>query len=88
MPVQISPALKGVTLRWNTQPTCTACVTSVIRWADDFNNAAGDNAYWDASDWNAYTDGGWYSRDKERIDLGWSVTASVDANGTATGTAV
>jgi hypothetical protein len=29
-----------------------------------------------------------YSRDKERIDLGWSVTASVDANGTATVTAV
>jgi len=82
MPVQISPALKGVTLRWNTQPTCTACVTSVIRWADDFNNAAGDNAYWDASDWNAYTDGGWGTRATRsestlagRLPQAWTPTA-------------
>ncbi|MFH0177072.1 hypothetical protein [Streptomyces cacaoi] len=47
MPVAITPALKGITLRWNTQSTCAACVTSVIRWADDFDNAA--SAYWDAS---------------------------------------
>ncbi|WP_327406940.1 hypothetical protein OG194_47410 [Streptomyces sp. NBC_01288] len=94
MPVLISPELKGVTLRWNTQSTCAACVTSVIRWADDFNNAAGDNAYWDANDWNAYTDGRWGTRattwngtGKETIDLGWSVTATVDASTTATATA-
>ncbi|PKT71243.1 hypothetical protein CW362_20200 [Streptomyces populi] len=94
MPVLISPELKGVTLRWNTQSTCAACVTSVIRWADDFDNAAGNNAYWNANDWNAYTDGRWGTRattwngtGKERIDLSWSITATVDASTTATATA-
>ncbi|MGW2461848.1 cell envelope integrity protein TolA [Streptomyces sp. NPDC001761] len=94
MPVAIDPTLEGVTLKWNTQSTCAACVTSVIRWADDFNNFAGDNAYWDADNWNAYTDGRWGTRatqwngtGKERIDLSWSVTATVDASDTAFATA-
>ncbi|MFD6287514.1 hypothetical protein [Streptomyces sp. NPDC060205] len=87
MPVRIDAALDGVTMKWNTSSTCEACNTSVIRWADDFDNAAGDSAYWDADDWNAYTDGRWGTRattwngtGKETIDLGWSVTASVDAS--------
>ncbi|MEW2572995.1 hypothetical protein [Streptomyces sp. NPDC047070] len=94
MPVSIDAALDGVTMKWNTSSTCEACNTSVIRWADDFDNAAGDNAYWDADDWNAYTDGRWGTRattwngtGKETIDLGWSVTASVDASTTAFATA-
>ncbi|WP_413755069.1 hypothetical protein [Streptomyces sp. MMBL 11-3] len=94
MPVSIDAALDGVTLRWNTSSTCEACNTSVIRWADDFDNAAGDSAYWDADDWNAYTDGRWGTRattwngtGKETIDLGWSVTASVDASTSASATA-
>ncbi|MEW2570197.1 hypothetical protein [Streptomyces sp. NPDC047070] len=87
MPVRIDAALDGVTMKWNTSSTCEACNTSVIRWADDFDNAAGDSAYWDADNWNAYTDGRWGTRattwngtGKETIDLGWSVTASVDAS--------
>lgn len=92
MPVSIDPALDGVTLRWNLASTCSSCVTSVIRWADDFDNHA-DGAYWDADSWSAY-DGRWGSRlttwngtGREIIDLGWSVTATVDASDTASATA-
>ncbi|MFI9155394.1 hypothetical protein [Streptomyces sp. NPDC053367] len=92
MPVSIDPALDGVTLRWSTQSTCSSCVTSVVRWADDFDNHA-DGAYWDADSWSAY-DGRWGSRlttwngtGKEIIDLGWSVTATVDASDSASATA-
>jgi hypothetical protein len=92
MPVRIDAALDGISLRWNTQSTCSSCVTSVIRWADDFDNHA-DGAYWDADSWSAY-DGRWGSRlttwngtGREIIDLGWSVTATVDASDTASATA-
>ncbi|MFJ8469867.1 hypothetical protein [Streptomyces swartbergensis] len=93
VPVSIDPALDGVTMKWNIQSSCMSCVTSVIRWADDFDNHAGDSAYWDADNWSAY-DRKWGTRQttwsgtgKEIIDLSWSVTATVDASDTAAATA-
>lgn len=93
MPVSIDQALEGVTMKWNVQSTCKSCVTSKTRWADNQNNNAGDNAYWDASDWSPYSgrwgtiQTTWSGTGKEIIDLGWSVTATVDASNTATATA-
>ncbi len=93
MPVQIDQELEGVTMKWNVQSTCSSCVTSKTRWADNQNNKAGDNAYWDADDWSQYSgrwgtiQTTWSGTAKESIDLGWSVTATVDASDAATATA-
>ncbi|MEU3984536.1 hypothetical protein AB0F77_31450 [Streptomyces sp. NPDC026672] len=93
VPVSIDPALEGVTMKWNVGSTCSSCVTSTIRWADNQNNNAGANAYWDANDWNPLegrwgtVQTTWSGTGKETIDLGWSVTATVDASETATATA-
>ncbi|WP_158786471.1 hypothetical protein [Streptomyces sp. NRRL F-5065] len=93
VPVSIDQALEGVTMKWNVGSTCSSCVTSTIRWADNQNNNAGTNAYWDANDWSVYSgrwgtiQTTWSGTGKETIDLGWSVTATVDASATATATA-
>lgn len=93
VPVAIDAALKGVTMKWNIQSTCSSCVTSKTRWADNQNNPAGDTAYWSAQDASAYsgrwgtTQTTWSGTGKETIDLGWSVTATVDASDTAKATA-
>ncbi|WP_458248273.1 hypothetical protein [Streptomyces sp. MAI_2237] len=93
VPVAIDQALKGVTMKWYAQSTCSSCVTSKTRWADNQNNPAGDTAYWSADD--ASVNSGrwgtiqttWSGTGKETIDLGWSVTATVDASDTAIATA-
>ncbi|SDP62603.1 hypothetical protein SAMN04487981_12964 [Streptomyces sp. cf386] len=92
-PVSIDQELEGVTMKWNAGLSCSSCVTSKTRWADNQNNPAGDNAYWDADDWSP-TSGRWGTiqttwsgTGKETIDLGWSVTATVDASDTASDTA-
>ncbi|MFF4259103.1 hypothetical protein ACFY1L_48810 [Streptomyces sp. NPDC001663] len=93
VPVSIGEALKGVTMKWNVQSTCSSCVTSRIRWADNQNNPAGDTAYWAAADASPYSgrwgtiQTTWSGTGKETIDLGWSVTATVDASNTAIATA-
>lgn len=93
VPVSIDPALEGVTMKWNAGRACKSCVTSKTRWADNQNNSAGDSAYWDANDWSQYSgrwgtiQTTWSGTGKETIDLGWSVTATVDASLTASATA-
>ncbi|WP_406301129.1 hypothetical protein OHA61_00430 [Streptomyces sp. NBC_00885] len=87
VPTHIDPVLKGVHIKWNVGSTCKSCVTSNIRWADDQNNPAGGDAYWPIEPDSRY--GGrwgtiqttWSGTGKEIIDLGWSITATVDAGG-------
>lgn len=93
VPTRIDSALKGVTMKWNVQSTCSSCVTSTMRWADDQNNPAGSKAYWEADDaslqsgrWGTIQTT-WSGTGKESIDLGWAVTATVDASSTAIATA-
>jgi hypothetical protein len=93
-PVSIDQALEGVTMKWNLGSTCGSCVTSNVKWTDGQNNPAGDKAYWDVKDfdppygsrWGRVTTT-WNGTGKEIIDLGWSVTATVDASDTASATA-
>ncbi|WP_049714186.1 hypothetical protein [Streptomyces caatingaensis] len=86
VPQHIDPELKGVRMKWNVGSSCKSCVTSNIRWADNQNNTAGD-AYWDAATADPYSgrwgtiQTTWSGTGKETIDLGWSVTATVDAGG-------
>ncbi|WP_328884170.1 hypothetical protein [Streptomyces sp. NBC_00299] len=94
MPVSIDQALEGVTLKWNAGTTCQSCVTSNVKWTDGQNNNAGSTAYWDVDGtsppygdrWGRVTTQ-WNGSGKEIIDLGWSVTATVDASDAATDTA-
>ncbi|MCX4586313.1 hypothetical protein OOK40_25475 [Streptomyces sp. NBC_01481] len=91
MPDHIDAALKGVTLKWNVGTACNSCVTSSTKWADNQNNPS--DAHWIASEAGPY--GGrwgrvqttWSGTGKEIIDLGWSITGSVDASATARATA-
>jgi len=93
-PVSIDQALEGVTMKWNVGTTCRSCVTSNVKWTDGQNNDAGSIAYWDvdgtsppyADRWGRVTTQ-WNGSGKEVIDLGWSVTATVDASATAIATA-
>ncbi len=84
-PSYIDPVLRGVTLRWNVGNSCLACVTSNVRWTDDQNSPA--DAYWSISDLNPYevrrgnVTTQWNGTGKETIDLGWSITATVNAGG-------
>lgn len=94
MPVSIDQALQGVTMKWNVGTTCQSCVTSNVKWTDGQNNPAGSTAYWDVDGtsppygerWGRVTTQ-WSGTGKEIIDLGWSVTATVDASDTASDTA-
>ncbi|MDX3698065.1 hypothetical protein PV726_49625 [Streptomyces europaeiscabiei] len=94
VPVNIDQELEGVTMKWNVGSTCQSCVTSNVKWTDGQNNNAGPTAYWDVDDasppygdrWGRVTTT-WNGTGKETIDLGWSVTATVDASDTATATA-
>ncbi|MEU9330793.1 hypothetical protein AB0D91_44865 [Streptomyces canus] len=94
MPVSIDQALQGVTMKWNSGTTCQSCVTSNVKWTDGQNNPAGSTAYWDVDGtrppygerWGRVTTQ-WNGTGKEIIDLGWSVTATVDASDTASDTA-
>ncbi|MFF4229725.1 hypothetical protein [Streptomyces sp. NPDC001820] len=87
VPTHIDPVLKGVHMKWNVGSRCKSCVTSNIGWAEDQNNPAGGDAYWPIEMDGRY--GGrwgtiqttWSGAGKEIIDLGWSVTATVDAGG-------
>ncbi|MGW4206319.1 hypothetical protein, partial [Streptomyces sp. NPDC004726] len=94
VPVSIDKALKGVTMKWNIGSTCSSCVTSNVKWTDAQNNPAGPAAYWNVDGFDPpYGDRWgrvsttWNGTGKEVIDLGWSVTATVDASATATATA-
>ncbi|MER7666805.1 hypothetical protein [Streptomyces sp. NPDC096193] len=94
VPVSIDQALNGVTMKWNVGSTCGSCVTSNVKWTDGQNNNTGPTAYWDVDDfgppygdrWGRVTTQ-WNGTGKETIDLGWSVTATVDASDTASATA-
>ncbi|WP_421111116.1 hypothetical protein [Streptomyces sp. NEAU-S77] len=84
-PTNIDPVLRGVTLRWNVGNNCSSCVTSNVRWTDEQNYPS--SGYWSISDLNPYeTRRGnvttqWNGTGKETIDLGWSITATVNAGG-------
>ncbi|MFD4595670.1 hypothetical protein [Streptomyces rubiginosohelvolus] len=89
VPIEVDAALEGVTMRWSVGSNCKACVTSTTRWRDNQNNDAGPTAYWKATEadqnsgrWGTVQTT-WNGTGKETIDLGWSVTASVDASATA-----
>ncbi|MFF4506905.1 hypothetical protein [Streptomyces sp. NPDC001401] len=84
MPASIHPDLKGVTLKWNVGHNCTSCVQSSTKWAD-LNNTA-STGHWGITEsgplnarWGTVQTT-WSGTGKEIIDLGWSVTASVDAS--------
>ncbi|OXY97781.1 hypothetical protein BEH93_32810 [Streptomyces sp. 2R] len=89
VPVSIDAALEGVTMKWNVGSNCKACVTSTIRWKDDQNNDAGPTAHWKVDPTRPYAgrwgtvQTTWNGTGKETIDLGWSVTATVDASTSA-----
>ncbi|MGW6458689.1 hypothetical protein ACWF94_22705 [Streptomyces sp. NPDC055078] len=91
-PREIDAALQGFTVKWNVGNNCTSCVTTQTKWTDSLNKPS--DAHW------AYANDGipyesswgtvqtrWAGTGKERIDLGWSVTATVDASATASATA-
>ncbi|WP_329028100.1 hypothetical protein [Streptomyces sp. NBC_00690] len=84
-PRSIDPLLKGVTLRWNVGNNCSSCVTSNVRWTDDQNNSS--TGYWSTASGAPYSirrgnvTTQWNGTGKETIDLGWSITANVDAGG-------
>ncbi|WP_234386780.1 hypothetical protein [Streptomyces sp. ERV7] len=86
VPTHIDPALKGVRMRWNAGTVCTNCATTNIRWADSTDTPIGD-AYWKVATDGIYGDRWgtiqtrWSGTGKETIDLGWSITATVDAGG-------
>ncbi|WP_158828113.1 hypothetical protein [Streptomyces sp. NRRL S-118] len=92
-PVSVDAALEGVTMKWNIGSTCKSCVTSNVKWQDGQANNAGPTAYWDADDVHPYASRWgtvqttWSGTGKETIDLGWSVTATVDASDSASATA-
>ncbi|MDQ0945598.1 hypothetical protein [Streptomyces sp. V1I1] len=91
VPDHIDAALKGVTLKWNVGTACSSCVTSSTKWADNQNNTS--DAHWIASEAGPYSgrwgtvQTTWSGTGKEIIDLGWSITGSVDASATARATA-
>lgn len=94
VPVAADPALGGVTMKWRIGSTCSSCVTSNVKWSDAQNNNAGPDAYWSMADFDPpYGDRWgrvattWSGTGKETINLGWSVTATVDASATAVATA-
>ncbi|MFJ6944839.1 hypothetical protein ACISU4_09335 [Streptomyces wuyuanensis] len=84
-PQHIDAVLKGVTLRWNVGNNCSSCVTSNVRWTDDQNNPS--TGYWSIADGTPHSirrgnvTTQWNGTGKETIDLGWSITATVDAGG-------
>ncbi|MCX4506761.1 hypothetical protein [Streptomyces anulatus] len=88
-PVSIDAALQGVTMKWNVGSNCKACVTSTTRWSDGQNNDVGPVAHWTVDPTRPYssrwgkTQTTWNGTGKETIDLGWSVTATVDASNSA-----
>ncbi|WUS96753.1 hypothetical protein OHA46_08645 [Streptomyces sp. NBC_00708] len=94
VPVAADPALGGVTMNWRIGSTCSSCVSSNVKWADAQNNNAGPDAHWTMDDFEPpYGDRWgrvattWSGTGKETINLGWSVTATVDASTTASAAA-
>ncbi|MFD6369555.1 hypothetical protein ACFWGM_21110, partial [Streptomyces roseolus] len=93
VPVSVDAVLEGVTLKWDVGSTCSSCVTSNVKWTDGQANDAGPTAYWKASEVHQYayrwgrTTTTWSGTGKETIDLGWSVTATVDASDSSSATA-
>ncbi|MFE1907995.1 hypothetical protein ACFW96_30670 [Streptomyces gardneri] len=93
VPVSVDAALEGVTMKWNVGSTCSSCVTSNVRWTDGQANNAGPAAYWKADEVHEFASRWgrvsttWNGTGKETIDLGWSVTATVDASDSAKATA-
>ncbi|MER6391639.1 hypothetical protein ACFXEL_30615 [Streptomyces sp. NPDC059382] len=92
IPTYIDPALQGVTMRWNVDSSCSTCDSAGVLWQDDSANPTG-GAHWNFDPAQTYSGRWgtmvtkWLGTGKEQIDLGWSVTASVDASATATATA-
>ncbi|WP_347732032.1 hypothetical protein [Streptomyces sp. CAU 1734] len=91
-PRNIDAALQGVTLRWNLAVVCGSCTTSQVKWVDSLNKPS--DAHWAyANDGRPYESSWgtaqtiWSGTGKEPIDLGWSITATVDASSTASATA-
>ncbi|MER7050125.1 hypothetical protein [Streptomyces jumonjinensis] len=91
-PRHIDAALQGVTLKWNVGMACSSCVTSQTKWVDSLNKPS--DAHWAyANDGRPYESSWgtvqttWSGTGKETIDLGWSITATVDASSAATATA-
>ncbi|MEW2085499.1 hypothetical protein [Streptomyces sp. NPDC005283] len=84
VPTRIDPDLEGVTLKWNAGDNCDSCVVSQTKWADNQNNTS--DAHWDANDWTEFSGRWgryltqWNGTGKETIDLGWSITGTVDAS--------
>ncbi|MFD7338460.1 hypothetical protein ACFV98_20990 [Streptomyces violascens] len=87
-PTSIDPALQGITLAWNLDSSCAHCDTQGVTWTDAAGNNLGGGAYWAPNAANSYPSlwgtnvTKWTGSGKERINLGWSVTASVDASST------
>jgi hypothetical protein len=93
-PVSIGQALEGVTMKWNVGSTCQSCVTSNVKWmagktVPQATRPTGDVKDFDppyGGRWGRATTA-WNGTGKESTDLGWSVTATVDAGDTASATA-
>lgn len=92
IPTYIDPALEGVTMKWNIDSSCAACDVAPIQWLDDGANPT------NGAHWTYDPTGGYYGRwgtvvtrwtgsGKEQINLGWSITASVDASNSLKATA-
>ncbi|MGW8326781.1 hypothetical protein ACWGLE_02600 [Streptomyces sp. NPDC055897] len=87
-PTSIDPALQGITLAWNLDSSCAHCDTQGAKWTDPAGNNTGAGAYWSPNATNSYPSlwathvTKWTGSGKERINLGWSVTATVDASST------
>ncbi len=92
IPTYIDPALQGVTMKWNLDSSCSACDSAAVQWQDDGANPTA-GAHWTFDPTNTYSGRWgtvvtkWLGTGKEQIDLGWSVTATVDASDTASATA-
>ncbi|MEU6772542.1 hypothetical protein [Streptomyces sp. NPDC046759] len=87
-PTYIDPQLQGVHMDWKVASSCNdQCIQTPTKWVDDNNNYTGSKAYWLPGTPTQYdplwgnVQIRWVGTGKQRIDLGWSVTASVDAGG-------
>ncbi|MFJ3235576.1 hypothetical protein [Streptomyces sp. NPDC086787] len=92
IPTYIDPVLQGVTMKWNITSSCSSCDVAPIQWTDSGANPTA-GAHWTFEPTSDYSGRWgtvvtrWTGTGKEKIDLDWSITASVDVSDSVRATA-